>query len=43
MKKNYVKPIIEEEVIELEDIVAVSSTDLGSLPGDVNQGYPWGK
>lgn len=42
MKKNYEKPMIEEEVIELEDIVAVS-VNLGELPGDVTQGYPWGK
>ena len=42
--RKYEKPIIEEEVIEIEDIVAVSSaTDLGSLPGDTEQSYPWGK
>ncbi len=42
MKKNYEAPVIVEEVISVEDIVAVS-VDLGELPGDVNQGYPWGK
>ena len=41
--RKYEKPIIEEEVIEIEDIVAVSVTDLGSLPGDTEQTYPWGK
>ena len=41
--RKYEKPIIEEEVIEIEDIVAVSVADLGSLPGDTEHTYPWGK
>ena len=41
--RKYEKPIIEEEVIEIEDIVAVSVGDLGSLPGDTEHQYPWGK
>lgn len=41
--RKYEKPIIEEEVIEIEDIVAVSGTGLGGLPGDTDHSYPWGK
>lgn len=41
--RKYEKPIIEEEVIVIEDIIAVSTGDLGSLPGDTEQSYPWGK
>lgn len=36
MKRNYEKPILEEEKIQIEDIVAASSVDVnipgGSLP-----------
>lgn len=32
MKKDYEKPILEEEKIEIEDIVAASSVDV-SKPG----------
>ncbi len=41
--RKYEKPIIEEEVIEIEDIVAVSGSDLGDLLGDEHLDYPWGK
>ncbi len=43
MKKNYVTPIIEEEVIEIEDVVASSGPELGDLFGDTDHSYPWGK
>ena len=33
--KEYIKPIIEEELIEIEDVVATSLTDAGD-GGDVN-------
>lgn len=28
--KNYEKPIIEEEVVELEDVIAASSKDINT-------------
>lgn len=35
--KNYSKPFIEEEILELEDIIAASNTvyDINSEPADL--------
>lgn len=38
--KKYEKPFIEEEKVVIEDIIAVSG--LGSLPGDLEQSWPFG-
>ncbi len=34
MKKDYENPILEEEEIEIEDVIAASGTIGGKKPGD---------
>ena len=41
MKKNYQTPVLEEENVEIEDIIAASGTIGGSQPGDKNSPFRW--
>ncbi len=41
MKKNYQTPVLEEENVEIEDIIAASGTIGGDLPGDNKNPFQW--
>lgn len=43
MKKEYIKPEIIIEEIELEDVIAASGTFGGSQDGDSSVSWPWAK
>ncbi len=40
--KTYNKPILIEETVEIEDIIAASGT-YGGQPGDNEQTFPFGR
>lgn len=41
MKKNYQAPILEEENVEIEDIIAASGMIGSDLPGDNKNPFQW--
>lgn len=43
MKKEYFEPILEEEKVEIEDVIAASGNANwgGNQPGDRNENWPF--
>lgn len=41
MKKQYQTPVLNEEVVEIEDVIAASGTFGGGQAGDISGNFPW--